>query len=189
MVDDVDHGGHHGHGGEGGERGDEGDHSKSGDSGRLGSLSWLGPNGIVLTPLISLVLAIIGGIYWLIGLEKKIELLTHDTTTFRDNVLALNTPLSQRVFALEARVGENVRIITDLRSLIGSIDQNGTSQNKVLKHDLDEHHVLIAGQSARINELSQMVSAHATELAEVKIRLQFLIEAVAPHDTRIDRKK
>lgn len=110
--------------------------------------------------------------------------LRNDLDNLKSNVLSLNTPLSQRVFSLEARVGENGRIQTDQRLRLDTIDANGTSQNKVLKKDVDALRAEVAGSASKCADLHQKVEGLSSGVVETKVRLQYLIEAITPHDAR-----
>lgn len=190
CADGPGHGGKGGEGGRGGKgggsngvSGDPGEPGHPGEPGEPGERGRLNipVTGFPIASLITLLVTILGGIYWLIGLETKIAFVARDLASFRENVLSLNTPLSQRVFSAEARINEIARIQSEVRAAIANMDQSGTSQNRVLKRDIDLMRAEILGQTDRCSDLTALVAKLQGDLIETKVRLQFVVEAITPH--------
>lgn len=207
-------GGRGGQGGEGGEGGGDGAPGKPGSPGKPGELGEKGERGDVgargrpgqLSPLATVIalgplaIAIVGGIVWLTSIKFDVgtKLSREDAITMNSTITALkseydhlkadvfnlNTPLAQRVFSLEARLNEIARIQTEVRASVTSIDQNGSSQNKALVRELNEMRAAVAAQNVRCQDMNRALQTLQTESSETKIRLQYLIEAVAPHPIR-----
>lgn len=106
----------------------------------------------------------------------------HKVDTLRDNVLNLNTPLSQRVFSAEARIAEIGRIQTEVRATLAAVDANGTSQNKILKQVVQALQSEVAGQNIRCTDLGRQLNDLQKEIYENKARIDNLIEALTPHE-------
>lgn len=207
-------GGRGGEGGQGGEGGGDGSPGKPGLPGKPGELGEKGERGAVgergrpgqLSPLSMTValgplgLAVIGGIMWLtsikfdvgtkfsmedaIRLQSLVGSIKSEQDHLRADIFNLNTPLAQRVFSTEARLNEIARIQSEVRASVASIDQNGSSQIKILKREIDEMRADLTAQNARCQDMSRYLQTLQTESSETKIRLQYLIEAVSPHPTR-----
>ena len=136
--------------------------------------------------------AMVAGALWVVdaktgSLEKdingKLVANTIEFRAFRDNVLSLQTPLSQRVFSVEARTGEVARIQTEVRARLDSIDANGSTQSKINQRDTNIIRSEIAGQNIRCAEATRRIDEMQRETLEIKLRLQNLIEAISPHET------
>lgn len=186
-------GGGGGHGGAGGgPDGVSGSPGKPGEPGEPGeparhSLDVNFLSNFPIASIVTFIVAISGFAYWIIGLEGRITLVSRDLTSFRENVLTLNTPLSQHVFANEARIGEIARIQQEVRATILSLDKNGTSQNRVLIKEIESMRSDISGQVARCNDLNRIVSVLQSDLIETKVRLNFVIDAMTPHGSKRDK--
>lgn len=181
-------GGKGGYGGAGrnGIAGEPGSTGEPGEPGGEGRIKYLG-GPISITALVTVILAVISGITWAINAKTDIGILRRDFEVFVDNVKNLNTPLSQRVFSVEARVNEIGRIQQEVRARLESIDANGTTQNKILKRDVDVMRSDIAGQNIRCQEAVRRIDEVQKDTLENKLRIQNIIEAIAPHD--VPRRK
>lgn len=207
LFNSIGHGGRGGRGGSGGtggaggggngssngnqgkpgEAGKPGESGEPGEPGRIASVSGVFNGTISITALVTVVLAILAGITYIIDIKNEVALLRKDFQQLDDNIKNLNTPLSQRVFAVEARTNEIGRIQQEVRARIESIDANGTTQNKILKRDVDTLRTDVMGQNVRCQEAVRRIDELQRESLENKLRIQNIIEAIAPHE--VPRRK
>lgn len=183
-------------GGEGG-RGGRGGRGGAGRDGALGEAGGPGEPGepggatrvryefgpINVAAIIALVLAIASYFYYVVGLEKNNALLRTEFEQLRSNINSLNTPLSQRVFSVEARTDELGRIQQEIRARVEAIDANGTTQNKILKRDVDALRADVVAHITWSQQILRRIDTMQTETLENKLRIQYVIEALVPHET------
>lgn len=184
-------GGSGGHGGAGrngsiGEASAPGEPGEPGGEGRIKYVSGYTISlGASLGAVATVVLSVISGIIWIVDLKGdfKSELKTQRIAfeNLDENIKNLNTPLSQRVFSIEARVSEIARIQSEVRARIESIDTNGTTQNKILKRDVDVMRADISGQNIRCQEAVRRIDELQRTTIENTLRIQNIIEAINPH--------
>lgn len=184
-------GGAGGHGGAGrnGTVGEAGLPGEPGEPGGFGRIRYVSGHTVSvassLGAIVTVILAVVSGIIWIVDLKgdfrSEIKALRIDLTNLDDNIKSLNTPLSQRVFAIEARVNEIGRIQQEVRARLESVDANGTTQNKILKRDVDIMRADISGQNVRCQEAVRRIDELQRTTIENTLRIQNVIEALTPH--------
>ena len=151
------------------------------------SLPWIG----VIMAAFS---AVVAGALWVVdaktgALEKdingKLVANTIEFRAFRDNVMSLNTPLSQRVFAVEARAGEIARIQSEVRAQIAAVDANGSNQARINERDINTMRSEISGQETGCKDVTRRVDELQRDTLENKMRIQNVIEAISPHELKL----